>query len=702
MNTVRVLWPSVWLLAVSLLGCSSKPNPGPTGPPTFTNFGFTSGRVMMRPGDCASNAVNFASHPQLSIDDLDITVVGPGVLQEVRDLGGLVTMHICSTLAVGAGKVKVSVKQFPDYYVTSDYSIGRPAVDPTEVLEPTRSLGHVPEIPTSLQWTPDATKLYVSYESGVFEEWDVASLKPLRSWVGLGPRTKWLSSGRAITDGAAAFLFDLDNNRSITWLAGPASGWETATLDTPSNAQTRGVAAVGDVVVIADRSAEGCRVGSVNLKTAEHTITEQLDYFPSMPPGYFDPLRAYLDFSPNGRFIASAAEAFCGHTDPVTREGFGPALIYDRQDGTYWNCGFKNTPLSPGNTTSTAFSNDGTVFGFEQKGLFLKQLPGCTDYGSATEPQPLHTNLAISPDGTHVGYINDALIAGRVVHEVRNIDITPGSPNRHPLDGQSNTLSLGSTTPQASLDLGTPNYDFWSHHHHVLAYSPDGTKLAVALLGGAMAIVDVASGTFRTDSQMPAVTSPLVRRVSPNGKYLVVSAQGGGAFFEGLIDLRDGTVLYRGTGNEHMLDAQDDGFYLVDGFSTSQFKVDYVTGARTPVTGYVPPEIDRTSPSHTRRCTQIGQQQCIVDVATNTPKGCVPALKQGLGLETYATTMLSETECLISFQGSLYKLDGTLQRLTRLTVDTQHGTFDSSALFRGSNPRELIAVGTYIGVWRIP
>jgi hypothetical protein len=691
-------------VAASLLGCSSKPPPGPAKAPTFTNFGFTSGRVTMRPGNCASNALNYGSQPQLAFSDLELTIEGPGVLQNVNDLGGTVTMQVCSTLAVGVGKVKATVKQFPTYFVTADYSIGRPEGDPTVVLQPTRTFGHAPGIPTSLQWAPDATKLYVSYDFGVFEEWDVATLKPLRAWAGLGPRTKWLSPGRAVTNGAAAFLFDLDNNRSITWLSGPASGWETATLDTPSNAQTRGVAAVGDVLAIADRAEGGCAVGTVNLKTAEHTITERLDDAVGVPPPYFDPLAVYLDLSPNGRFLASAGEAFCGHTDAVTHESFGPAIVYDRQDDKYWSCGFLNTPLHPANTTASAFSSDGTVFGFEQGGVTLKQLPGCVDYGHATEPQPLHANVAISPDGTHLGYLNDALIAGRVVHEVRNIDITPTSPNRHPLDALSNTLSLGSTTPQASLDLGTPNYDFWSRAHHALAYSPDGKKLAVALLGGGVAIVDVATGTFRADAQMQLITSPLVRRVSPNGRYLAMSAQAlqGNGGFEGIVDLRDGTVVFRGTANEHVLDAQDDGFYLQDGFATSQFKVDYATLTRTPVTGYVPPEVDRTSPSHTRRCTQVGQQQCIVDIATNTPVGCVPAIKQGLGLETYATTMVGETDCVISYGGALYRLDGTLQRLTKLAPDTQHGTFDSAALFRGPNPREFVAVGTWIGIWRLP
>lgn len=692
---------------VLVMSCS-PPATRPPGPPVFTNFGFTSGRVMMRPGNCASNAINIGSRPQLTLSELELTIDGPGKLTGVEDVGGLIKLAICSSLKTGAGKVKVAVKEWPDYFVTADYSIGRPDVDPLELLEPRQVLGRMGAVPTVVQWSADASKLYVSWDTGVFTELSAATLLPLRSWVGLGTRTRLISPGRVVSDGKAAYLFDLDAQRASTWVAGPSLGWETSTLDTVSDAQTRGATGAGDLLVIADRSMGGCGVGTVDLRTGEHHVHEFVAGNDNLAVSAFDPLATYLDVSPNGRFVASAAESFCGHED------YGPAIVYDRQNDTWASCGFRNSALSPAVTTGTAFSTDGTLFGWVQSrggegSLHLMTLPGCTPSAFGVDAPVLHHNLAVSPDGTKVAYINDLVdtTLGALVHSVHSIDVTPGSARRHGPDASGATLTLASSTPKVTLNPGSPNLDAWSKRHHALSYSPDGTKLAVALLGGALAIIDVESGTARVDPQLPFVGQTVrERRVSPDGKWLVMGAQAqlGAPGFEVAVDLADGRVVYRATGLEQVVDAQNDGFILEDAGSHARVKVDYATLARTPIATATLPVIDRTSPNHTRRCAQRNMQLCIVDVATDANVHCAPwPIPSGqLGFEGYALMMLSETECVFSANKALYKFTGPTGQLTRLAPDPAVGAAASAALFKGPTTRDVISVDRQVTTWRIP
>ena len=656
--------------------------------------------LKLRPGTCAPLAVIVTAVENPAVE---ITIDGPGTLFDAMPGSGARDFQLCTSLKMGSGGYIYAKVQGTALSAKLGYTLVLPyESDAPRVAEPLKMFGRTAYIPTSVQWSDDGTTIYIAYydfstQKSYLQAWDAATVAPKRNWVGLGPHVRVIGSNRAVTDGDAAYVFDLEHNRSLTWLPGPTllgfQGGGDPTV--PSVAQVRGVAGFNDLIAVGSRfstnSTGNCFIASVDLskpETIQQTMASVGD------SGAYYPLTAYMMMSPNGRFLAWGGNVSCG-SDVDPNALF--TQMYDFQTRKRFNCGIPNTGMYPINTTSTMFSNDGRVFAYtDGPKVFVQSLPGCTEIGTGYDGFSNHSQVAVSPDGSHLAFINSL----GSFDEVRHIDISPGSSAFHTRDGDGATLTLGSAY---QWKLPPTQGPYIQKFHHALAYSPDGKRIAIAQLGGRVHIVDALSGTTRSDNQGPLYYdnpgSRLQPSLSPDGNFL---SEG-----DAVTSLDDGHVVYSAGASEIIVEARDDGFVIQVGSPASYQLVNYfATSVRTTISNYMPATVDRSSPNLHRTCgLNVEGKVCIYDkdgtvfsCGAKPPRGIDPS-----GILRWVMT--GDASCAYSSGGYLYSYRDAQHATTLIAPDPTRGRLSSeSILFPYGHemfPSRFVSVGGTIAIWPI-
>lgn len=659
-------------LALCLAGCF-KDDPGPPAP-TISMFAFSASNFQLRDGGCATAGILFAGSEDLKVD---LTIEGPAQLYETEGGTQQRGFTMCTALgAHGHGKLHATIEGRSDA-VDATYDVVVPAE--TIGLQPISVFGHAFAAPTRVRWSDDGAQIFVTYDSDELRAFSATTLTPTGAWVGIGQHAAVIGGNRAVGDLMFGWVpYDLVGERSLTWLAGPVGGALGFEGDPYNFGQIRGVEGHGDVVAIGEYYENNCAVGLVDLASGTHEVVAGFSFGDITSSGY-DPLRVMFQMSADGNSLIYTGVMKC----PTVLDKGGTSQVYDRRTKTIINCGPTDTDAKRVSNTGVAFSYDGGVLGwFTNHDATIVKMPECTTIATAHDDFDQYAQLAISPDGTHLAYVTDL----GAYNEVRDVDLA-----RQP-------FVLGGT-PQVKIQA-TPHNDFWTYSRHALAYSPDGKKIAVALLGGGLAIVDIASGTAIQDHQMPLLGSPTDIAIAPDYEHAIYGAMN---TYEA-IDLGDGHVI--ATTFEHIVDAKTEG-YVIDPGGTMDFAlVDWTTGARSTIPRYTIAVDDGTSPTTHRRCTMLGgavPQLCVLEAGgahvacMDYPHDKFPALPLSL-------LMLDEDRCFFEANSHLFQYTASTSQLVDLGRDPAN-SLDSNGSYLRRGPQlshELISIGGPIVTWRIP
>lgn len=401
-RSLRTLVLAFLVALGALAGCSNNDGPPPRNwPPEFRSFAFSRDAIVLFPGTCEFNGFTMETIPAYGLDDIEIEITdGPTRIEETsRQVSGnqvSIGYRVCTRDdhdgTHDEGRIKVSFKERPDYYVEARFP-RRQNIGPLETDAPLLVIPVTTLITRDLVFSEDERSVEVATVDGTVARWSLETLTLERARFGELHTAAIVDERRVIhiepVFGRAHLVDTQSRAHLTTWADRTMQQWKNPGIVTLAHARSGLVALSGE-----SSSELRCFVSALDTRSghfAEILVGEIFgNYAEARRLARFD----HLVVSPDGRTVASRI-AGC-----IPSAGAMESL-YDTL--TDRNCEFLPTgrrevhmPIAP------AFSSDSEWF--LDQGLNVYNVPACSRRSAGLAPTmvPGASTSAISRGGHRV------------------------------------------------------------------------------------------------------------------------------------------------------------------------------------------------------------------------------------------------------------------------------------------------------------
>lgn len=675
------------LLAIASVaaGCGGDDVIEPPTLPTFTAFGIVNTKSAVRPWGCVQAELAWNADQPIAAEDIvwssDDLFVMPYLYLETHAYA-----TVCAHGQAGSFSYKVGLASLPDYYATGKLFVHNGDHDWLYRTHVPEVLGSSSSPPLRLQWASDGSAFFVSGKDRTLVKYDGTTGEYVTGWY-------TYSEQAALLDGDRVAISIDSDNVGIVNLAN--FGLETYYNDLgltdfaisgPTVGGTEEVIAIGGAgtKVSSWEFKEGqnsgfCRIGVLDLAGSGGTPTTATPAGTSTA-GMAAPDRYYVDHSdtspeypldrlsqigfndggpawPSGQFVPdqyvemSAGGRYLAFGYGGCRRG---NVLYDTRDNRA--CKLLGGGYN-GWQPHAEFSRDESTYAVPANGaldtITVFKTESCESLGGFATPFSPHRGLALSPDGRMLATAAD-FTDGTPGRTVRVIlwDTRPENPGWANLDFNG-TSQIGAYKV-LYLNLEYDSGKAIPPSSFRLAFSPDGTKLAVAAPNGRVALLDVtqADGAPKYSLQQPLSETLLLSKLSPTTRYIWLEAENGdnGRGRWGIYDLDNKREVRRFNENIELdeIVLEDTTFAYVHDADAKWYRASYADPYTEVQLAEAPPPQPPPVQTNYGACAVVGTQLCnsvnnaCIDVSGVLSVGSI----DGTGPMIQAS-MISSTHCMV-------------------------------------------------------
>lgn len=513
---------AVLLVVLSVvLGCSANPTQRDAGV-SYELFAVEPASVIVRPYMCESVTMKVKSEPPTDPATIE-WVANPAL--EVRPVSTLAgsaaspatsTVKLCAGGATGRFTFKAQLAGKEGFFADGTVTVGLPtlAPQPTDETAPIADiLGPATAAFLRIGWESDTTLWAVSSDSSVLR-FDARTLQPkgaffvpgLTDAVPMGGG-KWFLRLRK----ASNAIFDERSRTMESWFislglddlnhhtSGPYEVVNPNDVVASSWAANRAVSWLEGT----QQNAAVCRMTLLDLGANTRDAFNWSPGSIARPMGSFLP-ETYVELSADAKYVAYGVGG-CSPSQPANG-------LYDVATKSALRCGDDDRL---GWAPRPVFSGDGSALAKVEANGFLSvfDVPSCTARGR-NRVGGGHLGFALSRDGATLARVEDAV--GGV--QLMLFDVRAGS-----------ALETGEFKTTRGFVAPMPGYDGSSLILPLstrVAWSPDGTKLAIGLPNGHLAVVDLSKSDAQSVTNDEQFAGLVFKAwLSPNKRYLGLHAK---------------------------------------------------------------------------------------------------------------------------------------------------------------------------------
>ena len=521
-----------------VLGCSPATS-ATDGGTTYELFAVEPASVIVRPFMCESVTMKVKSVPPTDPATIEWSANAALEVRPVSTLAGgaaspaTSTVKLCAGAAAGRFTFKAQLAGKEGFFADGTVTVGLPtlAPQPTDELSPIADLfGSATKDFLRIGWENDSIIWAVSSDSSVLR-FDARTLQPrgaffvpgLTDAVPMGGG-KWFIRLRT----ASNAIFDEPTRTMESWfvslglddlnqhMLGPYEMVSSNDVVASSWAANRAVSWLEG----AQQNAAVCRMTLLDLTANRRDAFNWSPASIARPMGSFRP-ETYVELSPDAKYVAYGVGG-CSTAQPANG-------LYDVATKSALRCGDDDRL---GWAQRPVFSGDGTALAKVESNGFLSvfDVPSCMPRGR-NRVGAAHLGFALSRDGATLARVEDAVGGVQLVL----FDVRPGS-----------VLGTGEFKTMRGFIAPMNGYDGSSHIAPLstrVAWSPDGTKLAVGLPNGHVAVVDLSKPDAQSVTNDEQLAGLIFKTwLSPNKRYLGLHAKD---LDYGVYDLNDKRLLMR-------------------------------------------------------------------------------------------------------------------------------------------------------------